>query len=117
MVTKPDKSIRFFCDFRGLNGVTVKDCQALPRIDDSLDALSGSKWWSWFHMKSGYWQVDIAEQDRHLTTFSIPGGEQWQWRKIAFDLCNGQSTFDQFMQLVFSNWYFAYFENGYVIIC
>ena len=22
-------------------------------------------------MKSGHWQVDIAEQDRHLTAFSI----------------------------------------------
>ena len=30
MVTKPDKSIRFCSDFRGLNEVTVKDCQALP---------------------------------------------------------------------------------------
>ena len=37
MVTKPDQSIRFCCDFRGLNELTVKDCQALPRIDDSLD--------------------------------------------------------------------------------
>ena len=102
MVTKPDKSIRFCCDFRGLNEVTVKDCQALPRIDDSLDALSGSKWWSCLDMKSGYWQVDIAEQDRHLTAFSIPGGEQWQWRKLAFGLCNAPSTFTRLMQLVFS---------------
>ena len=46
LVTKPDQSIRFCCDFRGLNEVTVKDCQSLPRIDDSLDALSGSNWWS-----------------------------------------------------------------------
>ena len=38
MVTKPDKSVRFYSDFCGLNEVTVKDCQALPRIDDSLDA-------------------------------------------------------------------------------
>ena len=75
MVTKPDKSIRFCCEFRGLNKVTVKDCQALSRIDDSLDALSGSKSWSCLDMKSGYWQVDIAEQDRHLTAFSIPGDE------------------------------------------
>ena len=86
MVTKPDQSIRFCCDFRGLNEVTVKDCQSLPRIDDSLDALSGSKWWSCLDMKSGYWQIDIAEEDRHRTAFSIPGGEQWQWRKLAFGL-------------------------------
>ena len=102
MVTKPDQSIRFCCDFRGLNEVTVKDCQALPRIDDSLDALSGSKWWSCLDMKSGYWQIDIAEEDRHLTAFTIPGGEQWQWRKLAFGLCNAPSTFTRLMQMVFS---------------
>ena len=50
MVTKQDQSIRFCGDFRGLNEVTVKDCQPPPppppppRIHDSLDALSGSKW-------------------------------------------------------------------------
>ena len=102
MVTKPDKSIRFCCDFRGLNEVTVKDCQPLPRIDDSLEALSGSKWWSCLDMKSGYWQVDIREEDRHKTAFAIPGGEQWQWRKLAFGLCNAPSTFTRLMQMVFS---------------
>ena len=102
MVTKPDQSVRFCCYFRGLNEVTVKDCQPLPRIDDSLDALSGSKWWSCLDMKSGYWQLDIAEQDRHLTAFSIPGGEQWQWKKLAFGLCNAPSNFTRLMQMVFS---------------
>ena len=92
MVTKPDQSIRFCCVFRGLNEVTVKDCQSLPRNDDSFDALSGSKRWSCLDMKSGYWQIDIAEEDRHLTAFSVPGGEQWRWRKLAFGLCNAPST-------------------------
>ena len=76
LVIKPDNSIRFCCDFRGLNEVTVKDCQTLAGIDDSLDALSGSKWWSCLDMKNGYWQVDIAPENRPLTAFSIPIGEQ-----------------------------------------
>ena len=78
MVSKPDQSVPFCCNFRGLNEVTVNDCQPLPSIGDSLDALSGSRWWSCPDMKSGYWQLDIAEQDRHLLAFSIPGSEQWQ---------------------------------------
>ena len=102
MVTKPDQSIRFCSDFCGLNEVTVKHCQSLPRIDDSLDALAGSKWWPYLDMKSGYWQIDIAEEDRHLTAFSIPGGEQWHWRKLAFCLCNAPSTFTRLMQMMFS---------------
>ena len=81
--------------------MTVKDCQPLPRIDESLDALSGLKLWSCLDLKSGYWQLDIAEQDRHLTAFSIPG-IQWQWKKLAFGLCNAPSTFTLLMQMVFS---------------
>ena len=40
-VTKPGGSIRFCCDYRGLNEVTVKDSQPLLRIDDSIEALTG----------------------------------------------------------------------------
>ena len=83
--------------------MTVKDCQPLPRIDDSLDALSGSKWWSCLDMKSGYWQLDIAEQDRHLTAFSIPGMvNHGNGKKLAFGVCNAPSTFTRLMQMVFS---------------
>ena len=102
MVTKTDGSIRFCCDFRGLNSCTIKDSQSLPRTDDSIEALAGSKWWSCLVMKSGYWQVDIDEKDRYKTAFSIPGGEQWQWRRLAFGLCNSPATFTRLMQMVFS---------------
>ncbi|KAK3085966.1 hypothetical protein FSP39_011423 [Pinctada imbricata] len=40
MVTKKDGSVRFCLDFRKLNACTIKDSQPLPRIDDTLDALS-----------------------------------------------------------------------------
>jgi hypothetical protein len=101
-VIKPDGSLRFCCDYRGLNEVTVKDSQPLPRIDDSLEALSGSKWWSCLDMKSSYWQVDIDEKDRSKTAFSIPGGQQWQWKRLAFGLCNAPVTFTCLMQMIFT---------------
>ena len=43
MVTKKDGSIRFCVDYRKLNGVTLRDSYALPRIDDCLDSLRGAK--------------------------------------------------------------------------
>ena len=53
-------------------------------------------------MKSGYWQVDIDENDRYKTAFSIPGGQQWQWKRLAFGLCNAPATFTRLMQMVFN---------------
>ena len=48
VITIPKKSggIRFCIDYRKLNKVTIQDSQALPHIDDSLDALGGAKWFS-----------------------------------------------------------------------
>ncbi|GFS98370.1 retrovirus-related Pol polyprotein from transposon 412 [Trichonephila clavipes] len=41
-----------------------KDRYPLPRIDDTLDTLSGHKWFSTLDLKSGYWQVEIHPEDR-----------------------------------------------------
>ncbi len=52
MVEKKDGSLRFCIDYRKLNEVTRKDAYPLPRIDDTLNTLAGSQW---FTTLSGYW--------------------------------------------------------------
>jgi len=60
LVRKKDESWRFCMDFRRLNAVTIKDSYPLPRIDDALDYIMGSGWFSSLDMRSGYWQVEAA---------------------------------------------------------
>jgi hypothetical protein len=63
LIHKPkDNSIRFCIDYRRLNDVTIKDSHPLPRIDDTLDALSGAKLFSVLDLKSAYWNVNIAKK-------------------------------------------------------
>ena len=54
LVRKKDQIWRLCIDYRKLNAVTKQDAYPLPRIDDSLDALSGSMLFSTLDMMSGY---------------------------------------------------------------
>ena len=60
LVRKKDGSTRFCVDFRKLSEVTRKDAQPLPRIDDTIDALEGARWFSTLDLASGYWQVEVC---------------------------------------------------------
>ena len=66
---KIDGTIRFCVDYRKLNAVTRKDAYPLPRVDETLDTLAGSQWFSTLDLTSGYWQVEISEADKDKTAF------------------------------------------------
>jgi hypothetical protein len=69
LIKKKDGSIRFCVDYRKLNNLTKRDVYPLPRTDDSLNALGGSKYFSSFDMTSGYWQIRTHEDSREKTAF------------------------------------------------
>ena len=74
LAKKKDGSVRFCIDFRKVNSVTRKDAYPLPRIDDTLITLAGSKLFSTLDLKTGYWQVEMVEQDRAMTAFIVVVG-------------------------------------------
>ena len=70
IVHKKNGGIRFCIDYRRLNKVTIPDSMPLPRCDDSLDALGGSKWFSTLDLSL---QVGLDQESRLLTSFCLPG--------------------------------------------
>ncbi|CUT99517.1 RNA directed DNA polymerase (reverse transcriptase) [Echinococcus multilocularis] len=67
LVKKNDGSLRLCINIRKLEAVNKKDAFPIPHINDSLDSLHESQWFSILHSKSGYWQVEVAEADREKT--------------------------------------------------
>ena len=82
-----------------MNKVTVKDAYPLPQIEDNLDAMAGSKWFTTLDMASGYWQVEMSEEDRPKTAFATRYG-LFEWNVMPFGLCNAPATFHRLMEKV-----------------
>ena len=99
LVKKKDGSIRFCIDFRKLNSLTRKDAYPLPRIDECLESLGGSKWFSTLDLASGYWQCEVEESDRPKTAFSTHKG-LFQFKVMPFGLSNAPACFERLMELV-----------------
>ena len=87
--------MRLCVDYRPLNNVTRKDSYPLPKIDESLDLVSGSSWFSSLDLRGGYWQ---GPQEQRLSSCTYRG--LWQFRVVSFGLCKAPATFERLMDRV-----------------
>ena len=95
LVKKKDGTTRFCVDYRKVNEVTRK----LPRVDNTLDTLAGSKYFPTLDLTTGYWQVEVVPEDQPKTAFTTPEG-LYQFKGMPFGLCNAPATFQRLMDRV-----------------
>jgi len=65
-----------------------------------LDCLADASIFSVMDLQAGYWQLEVASEDRHLTAFITKYG-LFEYTKMPFGLCNAPSTFQRCMELIF----------------
>ena len=88
LVRKKDGGLRFCIDFRKLNARTKKDSYPLPRIQEMLESLEGSRIFSSFDFKSGFWQVEMDEASKQYTAFTVGSLGFFECERMPFGLCN-----------------------------
>lgn len=101
LVKKKDGSLRICVDYRQLNLRTVKDAYALPRIDDLLEGLGGNVFYSVLDMRKGYHQVDIQEDDKPLTAFTVGPLGFYEYNRLPLGLSNAPATYQRLMEQIF----------------
>ncbi|GBG91459.1 hypothetical protein CBR_g52414 [Chara braunii] len=95
-VRKKNKDLRLCIDYRKLNAQTVKNAGPLPRIDNLLERLVGTKYFSKLDLKSGYHQISMQPNDRYKTAFKTRYGH-FEWVVMPFGLTNVSATFQAAM--------------------
>ena len=90
-------------DYRKLNAKTLDDQFLLPNINEILDQLGGSKYFSVFDLASGYHQLEIDKRDRHKTAFVTNGG-LYHFNRGSFGLRTMPATFSRALSIALAGW-------------
>lgn len=100
--TNDASTLRFCVDYRGLNALSVRDQFPLPIPEDLIRRLHGATIFSKIDLRSGYYQVPIAKEDRFKTAFKTRHG-LYEFNVMPFGLCNAPATFMRLMNNTFQD--------------
>lgn len=98
LVRKPSGDLRICVDYRRLNEVTsVASYYPLPNITETLDRLAGASFFTSIEMVSGYYQMEIAEENKDKTAFISPYG-LYQYCRMPYGLAGAPGTFQSVIE-------------------
>ena len=96
MVVVPKRSgdVHICVDLKPLNECVLRE--VIPKVDDTLAQLSGASIFSKLDANSGFWQIPLANESKHLTTFITPFGRYW-FNKLPFGISSAPELFQRRM--------------------
>uniref|UniRef100_A0A1A8EUU3 ribonuclease H n=1 Tax=Nothobranchius korthausae TaxID=1143690 RepID=A0A1A8EUU3_9TELE len=91
-VGKRDGGLRPCIDYRGLNGITVRNTYLLPLLQSAFDLLRGARVFTKLDLRSAYHLVHIHEGDEWKTAFNTPNSH-FEYFVMPFGLTNAPAVF------------------------
>lgn len=101
VIVLKNNKFRFTTDFRILNTMIPKSNWPIPRIEQALEQLAGSRYFSVIDLKTGFFQVPLAEDSRKYTAFTVEGIGHFEYLRLPQGLKSSPGTFQSLMEKVF----------------
>ena len=92
-VKKPDGSLRVTINFRMVNKNVINDAYPMHRVEDQLEAMSGSLVLTMLDLTKGYYQMKLAESLKEITALSSPKG-LFQWKVLPMGMKTSGAVFN-----------------------
>ncbi|RLN36021.1 polyprotein [Panicum miliaceum] len=99
LVGKKDGTWRLCVDYRCLNAITIKNRFPLPIIDELLDELAGTVWFTCLDMRAGYHQIRLKPGEEYKTAFRTHMGH-YELKVMSYGLTGGPATFQSTMNTI-----------------
>jgi hypothetical protein len=96
LLVKKGNSYRFCMDYKHLNAITAKGQYSVPAIDELLDELHGSGWFSSLDLCSGFHQIAMNQENYFKTAFQTHHGH-YEFKVMSFGLTGAPHTFQKAM--------------------
>ena len=98
LVWKKDGGLPFCINFRRLNARTKKDSYPLPCMQEAMESMVRARFFSTMDLKSGFWQVKMAEKLQQYTAFTVGSMGIFEFLRMPYRLCNAPASFQRLMQ-------------------
>lgn len=96
LVKKKTGEWRLCVDFGRLNAYTIKNRFPLPIIEELFEELMGAKWFTTLDLRSGFHQIEVAQEDQYKTAFQTQFGH-FEYKVVPYGLTGAPTTFQAIM--------------------
>ena len=70
----------------------------MPRVPETIESLVGARYFATMDLKSGFWQVKVADDSHQYTAFTVGSMGMYEFLRMPYGLCNAPATFQRLMQ-------------------
>ncbi len=81
-------------DYRGVNKHLATAIYPLTRLEELVEVATGDKYYATLDLKEAYFQVELDENSRDLTTFSN-GVSPYRFKRLPFGLSCSPAVFSR----------------------